>query len=172
MLSSAIRSLPNTLLRTLAPVLLALAVSSGCSSSDATGVGSTPSDPATENFASALGVNLEQMTELSSRLYIQDITVGTGGEAVSNSVVSVRYTGWLRTGIKFDGNAPSGTPFEFRLGVGQVIEGWDRGVAGMKVGGKRRLVFGSQYGYGASGSGPIPSNATLVFDVELLSLVN
>jgi FKBP-type peptidyl-prolyl cis-trans isomerase FkpA len=152
-------------------VLLALVALASCSNSDA-GNATGPSDPADEVFASALGVDLTQMTQRAARMYVQDLTVGTGAEAVAGKSISVRYTGWLRTGVKFDGNAPSGNPFTFVLGVGQVIQGWDIGVTGMRVGGKRRLVFGSEYGYGPGGSGPIPGNATLVFDVDLISVNN
>jgi FKBP-type peptidyl-prolyl cis-trans isomerase len=141
-----------------------------CSNSDAGNL-SGPSDPATEQFASSLGINLSAMTELASRLFVQDLTVGTGAEAAAGKRLRVRYTGWLRNGQVFDSNA-NGNPFEFDLGLGQVIPGWDIGVAGMRVGGKRRLVFGSQYGYGAQGSGPIPRNATLIFDVELIGVLN
>lgn len=151
--------------------LMAVAGCTACNGSDATGP-NRPSDPAAENFASALGVNLENMTERADRLYVQDLVVGTGAEAVAGKLLRVRYTGWLRTGIQFDSNVNAGTPFEFTVGSAQVISGWDIGIPGMRVGGKRRLVMGSAYGYGPSGSGPIPPNATLVFDVELISIVN
>ena len=102
-----------------------------------------------------------------------DLTVGTGTTATAGRVVSVNYTGWLydaskpdNKGTQFDSNAGRG-PFTFVLGAGQVIAGWDQGVAGMRIGGKRRLVIPPSLGYGSSGAGPIPGNATLVFDVEL-----
>jgi FKBP-type peptidyl-prolyl cis-trans isomerase FkpA len=154
--------------RFVASLALSLAVLGACSNSDAGSV-SGPSDPATEVFASSLGVNLAQMTRVADRLYVQDLAVGSGAEATSGKQLRMRYTGWLRTGSQFDSNT-SANGFSFTLGVGQVIQGWDIGVAGMKVGGRRRLVFGSQYGYGPRGSGPIPPNATLVFDVELVSV--
>jgi FKBP-type peptidyl-prolyl cis-trans isomerase len=85
--------------------------------------------------------------------------------------VSVHYTGWLENGTKFDSSKDRGTPFSFALGGGQVIRGWDEGVAGMKIGGKRRLTIPADLGYGASGAGGvIPPNATLVFEVELLGV--
>lgn len=158
-------------LRSLCAVLVASVALVACNASDA-GSPNSPSDPSTEQFASALGINLGEMREVASRLYVRDITVGTGAEATTGKRLRMRYTGWLRNGTVFDSNAPSGTPFDFTLGVGEVIAGWDIGVAGMRVGGKRRLVMSSQYGYGPSGSGPIPGNATLVFDVELLSILN
>lgn len=156
--------------RFVASFVVAVAALGACSNSDA-GNMSGPSDPSTEVFASALGVNLEQMTQVADRLYVQDLAVGSGAEATSGKQLRMRYTGWLRTGTQFDSNT-SANGFGFVLGVGEVIEGWDRGVAGMRVGGRRRLVFGSQYGYGPRGSGPIPGNATLVFDVELVSILN
>ncbi len=152
-------------------LLLALAACSGCSASDSTGLG-LPSDPATDTFAAELGVNLANMTERADKLYIRDLVEGTGAEAVAGRRLRVRYTGWLASGNQFDSNVSSGAPFEFTLGGGRVIAGWDIGVPGMRVGGKRRLVFGSEYGYGPQGSGQIPPNATLVFDVELVSIVN
>lgn len=103
-------------------------------------------------------------------LQIKDQVVGTGSEAVAGHKVSVNYTGRLLTGKQFDTSIGRG-PFVFKLGAGQVIQGWDQGVAGMKVGGKRQLVIPPHMGYGAAGAGGIiPPNATLVFDVELLGV--
>lgn len=98
---------------------------------------------------------------------------GTGAEAKSGAVVQVHYTGWLyergEKGSKFDSSLDRGEPFEFNLGAGQVIQGWDEGVAGMKEGGKRELIIPPQMGYGARGAGGvIPPNATLIFEVQLL----
>lgn len=111
-------------------------------------------------------------------LQISDSTVGKGAEAKSGNTVSVHYTGWLydpkaadKHGKKFDSSKDHGEPFEFRLGAGAVIRGWDQGVAGMKIGGKRTLVIPSELGYGSRGAGgAIPPNATLIFDVELLGV--
>ena len=102
-------------------------------------------------------------------LKITDEVLGMGDEAVSGKKVSVNYTGRLLTGKEFDSSSGRG-PFTFVLGAGQVIKGWDLGVAGMKVGGKRQLVIPAYLGYGSSGAGPIPPDATLVFDVELLGV--
>ncbi|MDE3010104.1 MAG: FKBP-type peptidyl-prolyl cis-trans isomerase [Pseudomonadota bacterium] len=107
-----------------------------------------------------------------------DTVVGTGAEASAGHVVNVHYTGWLydesakdHKGRKFDSSVDRGQPFNFPLGGGRVIRGWDQGVAGMKVGGKRTLVIPAELGYGARGAGGvIPPNATLVFDVELLGV--
>lgn len=106
-----------------------------------------------------------------SELIIEDIETGTGDEAVSGTNVSVHYTGWLTNGSKFDSSKDRNDPFEFRLGAGHVIRGWDQGVAGMKVGGKRKLTIPPELGYGEYGAGGvIPPNATLVFEVELLAV--
>jgi FKBP-type peptidyl-prolyl cis-trans isomerase FkpA len=128
-----------------------------------------PSNPAVETYAATLGVNIAAMTKKSDNLYVQDLVVGTGAEAVVGRTVRVTYSGYLISGSRFDSNV-GGSPFSFVLGGGQVIAGWDQGVVGMKVGGKRRLVIGSSLGYGRQGSGPIPANATLVFDVEVLNV--
>lgn len=105
-----------------------------------------------------------------TELQIQDLVVGTGKEATAGAEVSVHYTGVLTNGQKFDSSVDRGQPFSFPLGAGRVIAGWDQGVAGMKVGGKRKLIIPPSLGYGAAGTGPIPGNATLVFDVELLDV--
>ena len=128
-----------------------------------------PSNPAVETYASSLGVNIAAMTKKSDNLFVQDLVVGTGAEAVAGRTIRVTYSGFLINGNRFDSNV-GGAPFSFALGAGMVIPGWDQGVAGMKVGGKRKLVIGSTLGYGNQGSGPIPPNATLVFDVELLGV--
>ena len=129
----------------------------------------TPSNPALETFNSALGVNIATMTKRTDNLYIQDLVVGTGATANTGQTIRVTYSGWLVNGSSFDSNV-GGPAFSFRLGLGQVIGGWDQGVVGMKVGGKRKLVIGSELGYGSRGSGSIPANATLVFDVEVLGV--
>ncbi len=111
------------------------------------------------------------MITTASGLQYEDVTIGTGDEAVAGKTVDVHYTGTLTNGTKFDSSVDRGRPFSFRLGIGQVIRGWDEGVAGMKVGGKRKLVIPSELGYGSRGAGGvIPPNATLVFDVELLKV--
>jgi len=110
-----------------------------------------------------------QPTTTASGLQYWDIVMGTGPAATPGNVVKVHYTGFLTSGEKFDSSRDRGEPFSFPLGGGQVIKGWDEGVAGMKVGGQRQLRIPPALGYGANGAGSaIPPNATLVFDVELL----
>jgi len=116
-----------------------------------------------------------ETTLTASGLKIIDNKVGAGAEAKSGQMVSVHYTGWLYNngakGKKFDSSRDRGEPFEFALGKGQVIAGWDEGVAGMKVGGKRTLIIPAELGYGARGAGGvIPPGATLMFDVELVGV--
>ena len=102
---------------------------------------------------------------------IVDLRAGTGAEAKSGDSVTVHYTGILEDGTKFDSSRDRGKPFQFKLGRGQVIRGWDVGVAGMKVGGQRKLTIPAEEGYGSRGAGSaIPPNATLIFDVELLKV--
>ena len=115
------------------------------------------------------------MPKTASGLVIDELTVGTGDSAASGSKVTVHYTGWLFTGGvkggKFDSSKDRGDPFVFPLGKGHVIKGWDEGVAGMKVGGKRQLTIPPELGYGSRGAGGvIPPNATLLFEVELLKI--
>ncbi|MGB0684048.1 MAG: FKBP-type peptidyl-prolyl cis-trans isomerase [Magnetovibrionaceae bacterium] len=104
-------------------------------------------------------------------LQVEDLVVGQGAEAVRGSTVIVHYTGWLTDGTKFDSSLDRGDPFSFPLGAGRVIPGWDMGVQGMKVGGKRKLTIPPELGYGPRGAGRvIPPNATLIFEVELLDV--
>jgi FKBP-type peptidyl-prolyl cis-trans isomerase len=112
-----------------------------------------------------------EMPTISQELKIEDLTVGTGEEAKTGNKVTVNYLGTLLDGTKFDSSYDRKQPFAFNLGQGEVIAGWDRGVVGMKVGGKRKLTIPSDLAYGESGSGDvIPPNSTLVFEVELLKV--
>jgi len=112
----------------------------------------------------------EIMTD--SGLKYEDLVAGDGAEAQAGQQVSVHYTGWLTDGSKFDSSLDRNDPFQFALGAGRVIRGWDEGVQGMKIGGKRKLTIPPQLGYGAQGAGGvIPPNATLVFEVELLEIL-
>lgn len=106
-----------------------------------------------------------------SGLIVEELAVGSGATALAGNRVSVHYTGWLTNGTKFDSSHDRNQPFEFQLGAGQVIPGWDEGVAGMRVGGKRKLTIPPQLGYGARGAGGvIPPDAVLVFEIELLDV--
>ena len=121
--------------------------------------------------SSSPSANIET-TQNMDELKIEDEMVGTGAEAVAGKKVTVNYAGTLTDGTKFDSSLnPGRTPFEFNLGAGEVIKGWDQGVSGMKVGGKRKLTIPPPLGYGETGAGGvIPPNATLIFEIELLKV--
>lgn len=136
-----------------------------------------PDDPNPTLFAmadaSALGgpMDVEKSRLTASGLRITDVVVGTGAKASPGDTVVVHYRGTLEDGSQFDASYDRGTPFSFPLGAGRVIKGWDEGVQGMQVGGKRKLVIPPDLGYGSRGAGGvIPPNATLIFDVELLEV--
>lgn len=115
--------------------------------------------------------NQTMQSEEPNQLKVEDILQGEGPEATSGANVTVHYTGTLTNGVKFDSSIDRGTPFTFILGAGEVIQGWDLGVAGMKVGGRRKLTIPPELGYGQYGAGDvIPPNATLIFEVELLKV--
>lgn len=126
--------------------------------------GQTPGDSTESVKVTGLDVN---MTE---GMKIEDLNVGTGTEAVDGKMVVVDYVGTLTDGTQFDSSKEFGKPFAFTLGKGEVIEGWDQGVAGMKVGGKRKLTIPPELGYGSQAVGTIPANSTLIFEVELLEV--
>jgi FKBP-type peptidyl-prolyl cis-trans isomerase len=144
------RSVRHAAVRTLLVVALAAV---GCG--DATG----------PDFDESLGVDLSLMTLTASGLYVLDLTVGSGETAISGARATVDYSGWLTSGRRFD----FGT-YAFRLGRAEAIAGFDEGVQGMRVGGKRRLVIPPSLGYGDNGSGPIPPKAYLLFEIELVAL--
>jgi FKBP-type peptidyl-prolyl cis-trans isomerase len=108
--------------------------------------------------------------KLSSGVEYWDITVGAGATATSGKTVGVHYTGWLADGTKFDSSVDRGKPVAFPLGAGKVIRGWDDGIVGMKVGGKRQLRIPPSAGYGEHGAGKVPPNAVLIFDIQLLAV--
>ena len=119
------------------------------------------------------GVQAEkgQVVTTPSGLQYVDLLAGNGKVAKSGDIAVVHYTGWLKDGTKFDSSRDRGKPFQFSLGAGRVIKGWDEGVVGMKIGGARQLIIPPELGYGARGAGrAIPPNATLTFEVELLDL--
>lgn len=140
----------------------------GCNTAAETPAVTTPAEtPAAEAPAAQTGTPTADVTELK----MEDVKVGTGAEAKPGDTVSVHYTGWLTDGTKFDSSKDAGQPFEFQLGQGMVIKGWDEGVAGMKIGGVRKLTIPADMGYGEQGAGGvIPPGATLVFEVELLGV--
>ena len=126
-------------------------------------------DPASTAYDPKLGIDVGRMTRTASGLYFQDIVTGTGAVADSGKTVRVYYTGWLTSGEQFDSNRNK-TPFEFVLGLGSVIKGWEEGLKGMRVSGRRRLVVPPELGYGGKTSGLIPAGSVLVFDVELVTV--
>jgi FKBP-type peptidyl-prolyl cis-trans isomerase len=161
-------------------VLIALA---GCQDKNAASQAKTPAGataaaqapaatPAESTGATMSGTPAGAAAEVTtpSGLKYQDLVLGDGTVAESGKRVSVHYTGWLTDNTKFDSSVDRGQPFDFVLGQGQVIRGWDEGVKGMRVHGKRRLTIPSDLGYGPRGQGPIPPNATLIFEVELLDV--
>lgn len=157
----------------LVTVLGVLGASVACGGNPDTGAATT-SESTTAADTTTGGSGVSDITTLQ----ITDVKEGTGAEATSGKLVSVHYTGWLynanaadKHGAKFDSSRDRNQPFQFGLGAGQVIRGWDQGVAGMKIGGQRTLIIPPSLGYGSAGAGGvIPPNATLVFDVELLGV--
>lgn len=163
--SSATRRLPSSGRRRAAIfTTLALTLLAACGNTEHPAV-------SIENtkFAPALGVNLAGSTKTPSGLYIRDISQGTGATLVAGQTVGMRYVGSFANGDVFDSNPSPKPAFAFKLGGGQVIKGWDEGLVGMKVGGKRQLVIPATLAYGPNDYGPIPGNSVLVFTVEALS---
>lgn len=148
-----------------AAIASVLAIGSSCASLDSTVPNAVPIEQTT--FAASLGVDLAASTKLPSGMYIRDLVVGTGAVVNNGQTVTARYTGWLANGGQFDSNQTTGYPF--LLGTGRVIAGWDIGIPGMRVGGKRQLIVPATLGYGSNGNGPIPGNAVIVFNVEVVS---
>ena len=121
-------------------------------------------------FLFAVSCSKEKQT-MSNGLQIEDIKIGEGSEVKKFDIVTVNYTGTLEDGTKFDSSLnPGRSPFRFTVGAGQVIKGWDEGLMGMKVGGKRKLTIPPELGYGSRDNGPIPANSTLIFDIDLLGI--
>ena len=118
----------------------------------------------------AVSCSKEKQT-INNGLVIEDIKIGDGQEVEKFNIVTVNYTGLLENGTKFDSSLnPGRTPFRFTVGAGQVIKGWDEGLMGMKVGGKRKLTIPPELGYGSRDNGPIPANSTLIFEIDLLGI--
>jgi FKBP-type peptidyl-prolyl cis-trans isomerase FkpA len=163
------RSAPRIVSRRVATAILSLTVVACLNNNTSPTPGSVP---ANETYAASLGVNLSQMTRLSDLLYTQDLVVGTGAAVAAGDSLLVSYTGWLVNGTTFG----SDTAAALKFGVQHLIAGWDLGLVGIRVGGKRRLIVGSDLAYGAGGACSattcvIPPNATLVFDVLVRSKI-
>jgi len=161
---------PSILFLLLTPVAACSRGDSGPSPAvqQAIGTALAVAPPEELNYHPDLMVEIPAMRRLPTGVLVQDLAPGEGDTLAVGNTVTVRYIGWLPDGTRFDGNE-DGEPIRFRVGVGMVIPGWDDGLIGMRAGGKRKLVIPPDQGYGADGSGPIPPNATLVFDVEVLS---
>lgn len=156
-------------MRNLALAVLAALLLAGCQqSSTGTSSSTSTSTPA----ASTPEVTKPGVTKMPNGLVIEEVVVGNGDVAEDGKTIFVHYTGYLTDGTKFDSSYNSGNPLRLTLGAGQVIAGWEQGLKGMRVGGKRKLTIPPSLGYGATGTpgGPIPPNATLVFDVELMNV--
>lgn len=129
-----------------------------------------PVVPEMVDYHPDLGIAIAEMRMLTSGLLLQDDSVGVGDSLVAGHTAVVHYTGWLPDGTQFDTSRETGMPFAFLVGAGEVIEAWDEGVIGMQVGGRRKLVIPPAIGYGAGGSGAVPGNAIMVFEIELLGI--
>ncbi len=147
---------------------LALLLAAAACGKDSTG----PNVPTIEEttFASSLGITLSTFTKTGSGLYWKDLVVGSGAGATVGKKVSIHYVGSLPDGTQFDANGPTAAPFQFTIGAGQVIGGFDEGVRGMAVGGKRQLIIPPALAYGNRAVGPIPANSILVFTIDLVAI--
>jgi peptidylprolyl isomerase len=135
-----------------------------------TPITTTPATAIITGQPATTGANMDNIMTTADGLRIQDLVVGTGQEVKSGDTVTVNYLGTLLDGTKFDSSYDRNKPFTTQIGVGQVIKGWDEGIVGMKVGGKRKLTIPPALGYGDQAAGSIPPNSTLVFEIELLSV--
>ncbi len=133
-------------------------------------VAAAPATPPAQETPTPAETKEKTVITTDSGLKYVDLVEGTGASPELGKKVTVHYTGTLENGKKFDSSVDRGQPFSFTIGVGQVIKGWDEGVASMKVGGRRQLIIPPELGYGSRGIGPIPPNSTLLFDVELLGV--
>ena len=157
-------------LRQFAVALLPLAFTACLSGSDYNSSITAPNIPIEQTtFASTLNVDLSKSTKTTTGMYIRDLVVGTGALATSTSSLNVYYEGFLASGYRFDYKLSPSDPYNVKLGTRSVIDGWEQGLVGMKVGGKRQLIIPPELGYGPYGFGSIPSNAVLVFNIELVS---
>lgn len=152
-------------------LLLSILALAGCGAEPAeTGDAAVAGPPDAVTYAPDLSVDLATMERSSNGLYYRDVETGSGETATAGQRVTAHYTGWLPDGTEFD-SSRGGAPFQFQLGAGEVIRGWDEGVQGMRVGGTRQLVIPSELAYGPTGAGGvIPPGATLVFEIELVDV--
>lgn len=149
----------------IAPIVLVAALIAACSSPDA-----KPAD-GTLTFTPSLGVDLKTMQKTPGGAWYKDLVQGAGAPIAQGQRALIHYDGHLPDGQRFDQNGPTDVPFGFHLGTGEVVRGFDEGVAGMRIGGKRLVVIPPELGYGAQGAPPaVPPNATLVFTIELVSI--
>lgn len=161
-------------MRQLAAVLCAsfLVALAGCGGGESSPGDQLPAQYRVANrYVRSLGVTLDSMEMRYNGLYVRDLVVGEGSRVDSGDVATVHYTGWLPNGEEFDSSRER-SPYDVALGYGRVIDGWDQGLVGMREGGRRQLVIPPGLAYGTSGRGSIPANATLIFDVEVLSVEN
>jgi FKBP-type peptidyl-prolyl cis-trans isomerase len=152
-------------MKTLLVAMMAITLASAC-----TKKAEEPAQTETTQTAAAPAGATAQTAAVEPKVEMVDSVVGKGAEAVSGKSVTVHYTGTLKDGTKFDSSVDRKEPFTFALGAGQVIKGWEQGIVGMKVGGKRKLTIPAELAYGANAVGAIPANSTLIFDVELLEV--
>ena len=158
-------------LRQLFVALVPFAFTACLSGSDYNSSITAPNIPIEQTtFASTLNVDLSKSNKTSTGMYIRDLTVGTGAVATSTSAVNVYYEGFLANGYRFDYKLSPQDPFNVKLGTRSVIDGWEQGLVGMKAGGKRQLIIPPELGYGPYGYGTVPSNAVLVFNIELVTV--
>src|SRR5262245_22721981 len=157
-----------------ARALLPAALLAGCLAAGLAGCAAAPTPVSVDAKAEAVDEPKAATFSYASGLKVADIKVGTGAFPKAGQTCVMHYTGWLyqngRKGAKFDSSVDRGTPFEFQIGRGEVIRGWDEGVSTMKVGGKRTLIIPPDLGYGAMGRGSIPPHSFLIFEVELLAV--
>lgn len=151
-------------------LLSALTLAACSGSADRKPADGVARDIASTSFAPSLGVQLDSMTATPRGAYTRDLVVGTGDPVGSGQQVAIHYQGSLANGQQFDANGPADAPFEFRLGAGEVVPGFEEGVTGMRVGGRRQVIIPPALGYGAAANGPIPANSILVFTIELVSV--
>jgi FKBP-type peptidyl-prolyl cis-trans isomerase len=155
--------------RGISSIAIALLVTTTACASASSGAAPATRPMESIPFASTLDVNLAKMTRTPAGVYYRDIEVGTGPVIRGKEDLKVHYTGWLTNGVKFDSNTSDDQPLTVPLGRGRAIKGWDDGLVGMRVGGRRQLVIPPELGYGSNRAGVIPPDAVLVFDIRVVS---